>query len=141
VGPFAVFDCVSREISAKPEQQLEDLMKRLRNHLIGVDQGDVPLFSDFEDGGEMWTGTGPRERRKAVKFSSVYRHPPAVQVGLSLSDMDSAHNTRAEVKAEKITEKGFDLVFRTWGDTRIARVRMSWLAIGELAYEDDWLVD
>ncbi|MCW8843757.1 MAG: H-type lectin domain-containing protein [Rhodobacteraceae bacterium] len=116
-------------------------MKRLRNHLIGVDQGDVPLFSDFEDGGEMWTGTGPRERRKSVSFSEAFRHVPAVQVGLSLSDMDSAHNTRAEVKAENITETGFELVFRTWGDTRIARVRMSWFAIGELHHADDWQID
>ncbi len=116
-------------------------MKRLRNHLIGVEQGDVPLFSDFEDGGEMWTGTGPRERRKSVSFSEKFRHPPAVQVALSLSDMDSAHNTRAEVKAEHITEAGFDLVFRTWGDTRIARVRMSWFAIGELHHADDWQIE
>lgn len=116
-------------------------MKRLRNHLIGVDQGDVPLFSDFEDGGEMWTGKGPRERRRTVAFSEGFRSPPTVQVGLSLSDMDSAHNTRAEIKAENITETRFDLVFRTWGDTRIARVRMNWFAIGELHHADDWQID
>lgn len=116
-------------------------MKRLRNHLIGVDQGDVSLFSDFEDGGEMWTGTGPRERRKRVRFSEPFRSPPAVHVGLSLSDMDSAHNTRAEVSAEKIGPKSCELVFRTWGDSRVARVRLTWLAIGELANDDDWVVD
>ncbi|SHI63372.1 H-type lectin domain-containing protein [Shimia gijangensis] len=113
-------------------------MKRLKNHLIGIDQGDVLLFSDFEDGGEMWTGKGPRERRKKVRFKETYLKPPTVQVGLSLSDMDSAHNTRVEVTAERITRHTFDLVFRTWGDSRVARVRMNWMAIGELSSDDDW---
>lgn len=116
-------------------------MKRLRNHLIGVDQGDVPLFADFEDGGMMWTGTGPRERRRTVTFAEAYRSPPAVHVGLSLTDMDSGPHQRAEATAENIGTRGFELVFRTWGDSRVARVRMSWLAIGELGYADDWVVD
>lgn len=116
-------------------------MKRLRSHLIGVDQGDMPLFSDFEDGGEMWTGTGPRERRKRVRYATAFRSPPAVQVSLSMADMDSGPHLRAEVKAEKIGAKTFELVFRTWGDSRIARVRLSWIAIGELSDDDDWDVD
>jgi hypothetical protein len=33
------------------------------------------------------------------------------------------------------------IVFRTWGDTRVARVRADWLAIGEVRGEDDWQVD
>ncbi|TKZ21023.1 hypothetical protein FAP39_07865 [Shimia litoralis] len=116
-------------------------MKRLQNHLIGVEQGDVPLFADFEDGGEMWTGTGPRERRKKIKFSEEFKTPPSIQVGLSLSDMDSGPHHRAEVTAENVGRRGFDLVFRTWGDSRVARVRMSWFAIGELAHDDDWAVE
>ncbi|WP_372884073.1 H-type lectin domain-containing protein [Shimia sp.] len=116
-------------------------MKRLRNHLIGVDQGDVSLFADFEDGGEMWTGTGPRERRKKVTFSEAYRAAPAVHVSVALSDMDSGPHQRAEAKAENIGHDGFELVFRTWGDSRVARIRLSWLAVGELPYADDWQVD
>lgn len=116
-------------------------MRRLRNHYVGVDQGDETLFSDFETDGEMWTGDGPRERRKLVKFSGRYRTPPSVQVALSLWDMDAEHNIRAEVVAEEVTNLGFHLVFRTWGDSRVARVRMSWLAIGELSHADDWAID
>lgn len=115
-------------------------MKRIRNSYVGVDQGDVALFSDFEENGQMWTGDGPRERRKLVKFRSKYRVPPAVHVSLSLWDMDSGPNIRSEVVAEEITNHGFQLVFRTWGDSRVARVRMSWMAIGELAYADDWVI-
>jgi len=113
-------------------------MKRLRNYMIGVDQGDPVLFSDFEDGGEMWTGRGGRERRRRINFSETYRHPPAVQTSISLWDMDATTVIRADVTAETVTETGFDLVFRTWGDTRVARARVAWLAIGELSDPEDW---
>ncbi|MBV2359075.1 H-type lectin domain-containing protein [Thalassococcus sp. CAU 1522] len=113
-------------------------MKKFVGSLIGVDQGNEEVFSDFASGGEMWTGSGARERRKVVTFSEPFRTVPSVQVALSLWDMDQGANVRADVTADKITETGFDLVFRTWSDTRVARVRMSWLAIGEVASEDDW---
>lgn len=113
-------------------------MKRLQNSLVGLEQGDVVLFSDFEDGGEMWTGTGPRERRRAVQFSEAFRDAPMVHTSISLWDVDTKSPVRVEVTAENITPRGFDIVFRTWLDTRIARLRVAWMAIGELPHEDDW---
>lgn len=115
-------------------------MKKLRNYLIGVDEGQHILFSDFEDGGEMWAGSGAREKRVSVKFSEVYRSAPTVQVSLAMWDMDQKTNARADLSAENITEHGFDLVFRTWGDTRVARIRAKWLSIGEVYHEDDWQI-
>ncbi len=113
-------------------------MKKLRSHLIGVDSGDVVLFSDYENGGDMCTGEGQRERRKQITFSEAFKTPPSVQVSLSLWDVDAATVMRADIAADKVTEAGFDMVFRTWGDTRVARVRMAWSAIGELSEDDDW---
>jgi hypothetical protein len=52
--------------------------------------------------------------------------------------MDQGANVRADILADKVTTTGFDLVFRTWSDTRVARVRMNWMAIGEVRSEDDW---
>ena len=113
-------------------------MKRIRNHLIGIDQGDINLFSDFQDGGDMWTGVGPRERRRKVTFSTPFRDPPAVQTSVSLWDVDTAPHMRADVSAENITADSCEIVFRTWGDSRVARIRVAWMAIGELPHEDDW---
>lgn len=113
-------------------------MKKLTGSRIGIDQGDEEVFSEFATGGSMWTGDGSRERRKAVRFSEPFRTPPSVQVALSLWDIDQRANVRADVSAEDITREGFDLVFRTWADTKVARVRMNWLAIGEIKSEDDW---
>ena len=44
----------------------------------------------------------------------------------------------ADLQAENITNTGFDLVFRTWEETQVARVRASWQAVGELSNEDTW---
>jgi hypothetical protein len=113
-------------------------MKRLSSHLVGISQGEKVLFSDFEDGGPMWTKTGSRLHREHVTFPDAYRSPPVVQVSLAMWDMDQKSNQRADITAENVTAKGFDIVFRTWGDTRVARVRAAWMAIGELHESEEW---
>ncbi|WP_342354303.1 H-type lectin domain-containing protein [Thalassovita gelatinovora] len=106
--------------------------------MTGIDQGDVVLFTDFEDGGEMWTGAGNRERRQKVTFSEPFKSAPAVTCSVSLWDVDYSTNIRSDVYAQEITEKDFDIVFNTWDNTRIARIRVSWMAIGELRDDDEW---
>ncbi|SDK47147.1 H-type lectin domain-containing protein [Aliiruegeria lutimaris] len=113
-------------------------MKRLQNHLIGVEQGETLLFSDFQNNGPMWADEGERCVIRQVRFSEPYRKAPNVQVALSMWDIHSDRNSRIEIAAEAITAEGFELVFRTWGDTQVARARANWLAIGELPHEDDW---
>lgn len=113
-------------------------MQRLRGGLVGVDGGTLELFSDFEDGGEMWTGRGQRERQRHLKFGEPFRRPPQVQLSISLWDMDASTVLRADLSAESVTEEGFNVVFRTWGDSRIARVNVTWMAVGEIADLDDW---
>lgn len=113
-------------------------MKRLRNHLIGIDQGNTVIFSDFEHGGDMWTGKGPRDRRKDITFSEPFRSTPIVQVAITMWDVDNKTPLRADASAEEISTEGFQLVFRTWGDTRVARVRIGWTAMGELHQAGDW---
>ncbi len=108
---------------------------------IGVQQGQRVLFSDFADGGPMWTGSGTRESRFVVTFKEPFASEPAVMVGLSMWDMDAQTNARVDITAEHVTRGGFHLVFRTWGDTRVARVRADWTAIGPARGEDDWDVD
>lgn len=113
-------------------------MKRLTTASIGIVQGSRVLFSDYADGGQMWTGQGDRESRHVISFKEPFSAVPSVMVGISMWDTDHAHNARADLTAEKITAKGFHLVFRTWGDTRVARIRADWTAIGPVKDEDDW---
>lgn len=113
-------------------------MKKIRSHTVGIDSGDVLLFKDYEDGGEMWTGQGQRERRKTIKFAEPFKSAPTVQLSPSLWDIDTTGAMRADVAAKNVTKVGFDMVFRTWGDTRVARMRIAWTAIGEMSELDDW---
>lgn len=114
------------------------VMRKIEARTIGIDQGKALLFSDFEVGGEMWTGQGTRMRRTPVRFSEKYRNEPSVQVQIDMWDMDVRSNQRAEIRAENISREGFDIVFKTWGDTKVARVAASWTAMGPVSHEDDW---
>lgn len=115
-------------------------MRRIRTHRLGVDQGSMVLFSDFQHDGEMWTGDGEREARETVRFSEPFATIPAVKVGMSMWDADHTVNQRMEITADKVTCEGFEMVFRTWADSRIARVRADWIALGEVSDDDDWEV-
>jgi len=112
-------------------------MKRFSG-LIGIEQGSRILFSDFVDDGAMWTGTGPREVRQNQIFKEAFMQPPMVTVGISMWDIDHNANSRIDISAENISARGFVIVFRTWADTRIARIRADWMAIGKASDEDDW---
>jgi hypothetical protein len=116
-------------------------MKRIPPGSVGIAQGSRILFSDFADGGVMWTGEGDRESRHIVAFKEPFRTPPAVHVSVSMWDTDHQTNARADLSAENITEAEFHLVFKTWGDTRVARIRVDWMAIGQVPDEDDWEID
>jgi H-type lectin domain len=105
---------------------------------VSVEQGSRVLFSDFAHDGAMWTGSGPREVRHQQAFKDAFLAPPAVTVGISMWDIDHKTNSRVDISAENVTAGGFEIVFRTWGDTRVARIRADWMAIGQMRDEDVW---
>lgn len=113
-------------------------MKRLKTHLTAIDQGSEVMFSDFEDNGPMWVEPGPREARLSIRFDEPFASAPVVHVSLSMWDTAGEVNQRADLRAEAVTETGFDLVFRTWGDSKVARVRGDWMAIGEVHDDEEW---
>lgn len=113
-------------------------MQKFDGRIVGVTQGSSLLFSDFADDGPMWAGAGPRESRHPVRFDQAFTAPPAVIVGIAMWDMDRETNIRAHIAAENVTAEGFEIVFRTWGDTRVARIRADWTAIGALPDDDLW---
>lgn len=113
-------------------------MKRFHTGHFGVEQGQEVLFSDVEHDGPMWTGKGQRETRVTVLFAQPFQGQPSVFLAPDMWDFDSKTNQRADLRAERISETGFEIVFRTWADTRVARLRVSWLALGAAAADEDW---
>jgi hypothetical protein len=116
-------------------------MRRIRSHLVGVAQGEVALFSDFESDGPMWKGEGQRRVRHVVTFDEAFVEPPVVRVWLTMWDIANSATSRADIATSDIRRESFAIAFTTWGDTRIARARAGWLAIGPLRSDDDWEVD
>ena len=114
-------------------------MRKLKSAFVGVDQGSVHLFSDYDTDGPMWARSGEREVAKRIMFSELFARPPAVTVQIALLDSHSDHFLLMSFAATDVTCAGFTLVFKTWSDTRLAQVKMSWQAIGELPQDDDWL--
>lgn len=106
--------------------------------VIGIEQGSRILFSDFAHDGAMWTGSGPREVRHPQPFKDEFLDPPVITVSISMWDIDHKVNSRVDISAENVTTTGFEIVFRTWGDSRIARIRADWLAIGRAKDDDAW---
>ncbi len=108
---------------------------------LAIQQGSQNLFSDFADDGMMWTGQGEREIRRLVTFTDRFSAAPAVMVSISMWDIDHKYNARADISADTISQADFQIVFRTWGDSRIARIRAEWTAIGAVTDEDSWDVE
>ena len=113
-------------------------MKRISDAAVGVQTGMALMFSAFEDGSEMWTGEGPRVVVQHVSFDERFLQPLAVHVSISMWDMEGSANQRADIQAVNVRNEGFDIQFRTWGDTRVARIRASWMAVGGVPYHDNW---
>jgi len=105
---------------------------------LAVQQGDTLVFSDFETGGDMWTGEGDRERRVDVRFDQRFRRPPLVNIAIKMIDADQGANLRYDLILENVTQRGFEVRMKTWGDTKIARASVNWTAIGPSFYDGDW---
>ncbi|MFQ6553996.1 H-type lectin domain-containing protein [Aestuariibius insulae] len=117
-------------------------MSHILVHPIGVDQGEEILFSHFEKDGKMWTEKGQRQVKRYIKFSEQFNDPPVVQAHIVMWDISSTANSRVDLVTENVTKSGFDVLFKTWGNTQIARVRIGWIAIGSLSdHEQEALYD
>ncbi|MFN4101116.1 MAG: H-type lectin domain-containing protein [Pararhodobacter sp.] len=115
-------------------------MFRFSSSEIGIIQGVVQLVSDFDTNGPLWTADGDRSVRRHVIFPERFLTSPAVQVAIVMWDIDGSTNQRGDLSVANVTPAGFEMIFKTWGDSRIARMRVQWTAIGALPDDDDFVL-
>lgn len=72
----------------------------------------------------------PRNFIFDVVFDSPFSTVPVVHLGLTGFDMDRRESSRLTLKAENVTEFGFQAVISTWDASRVFSVEFNWLAIG-----------
>jgi hypothetical protein len=88
------------------------------------------LTPDWPLGESLAISEGARTFCVDVVFDSPFSSPPVVHLGLTGFDIDQRDSARLTVKAENITDYGFQAVISTWAATRVYAVEMDWLAIG-----------
>ena len=89
------------------------------------------LFNHVEKNGPMWYSDGDREVRVIVRFTQPFQRPPHIIIGITGMDSSKGQNLRFSLNADNISTQKFELVFKTWADTKIARANVNWTAIGQ----------
>lgn len=91
----------------------------------------------FDDSRPGWTLLDPPEPegsrrvfRGRVEFERSFAAFPVVQIGVTGFDVDNGANARLNVAVVGVDVQGFDVELRTWWDSRLWSVDLSWLAIG-----------
>jgi hypothetical protein len=93
--------------------------------------------SRFDASQPGWTLLGPglesggfRTITGQIAFDRAFAVPPVVHVGIVGFDIDHRDNARLQVGIVDIDEHGFGVQLRTWWNTRLWSVDLSWMAIG-----------
>ena len=96
-------------------------------------QGGNVYYGSYENGAQwgLNVGSGERKFTPHIDFKDPYVIPPNVVVSLTGIDGDKNSNTRLTVTPVNVTEKGFDIEYKTWSSTLITSVWASWTAFGE----------
>ena len=71
-----------------------------------------------------------RTVRSRVSFERPFAGSPVVQIGITGIDIDNSANARLSVDIVSIDDTGFDIELRTWLNSRLWSVNLSWIAIG-----------
>ncbi len=104
-----------------------------------VQQGEELIFSHYEDSGPMWSGDGQRQVSYHIEFDRPFIGNPIVQLSITLMDVQTDPLIRYDISATEITSDGFSILFQTWADSRFARVRVGWIAIGQSIRDEYWV--
>ncbi|KAF2070020.1 hypothetical protein CYY_008664 [Polysphondylium violaceum] len=76
------------------------------------------------------TGSGKREVTVKVQFPLEFAKVPKVSLTFDQIDCcDSTNQTRIGVRADNITNKGFDCVFYTWNENKVYSLRADYVAV------------
>ena len=78
----------------------------------------------------MHCSTGFRSFKKYINFNEKYEKIPKVIVSIKGLDTNKDTNIRLYLKTENIDTSGFDLLVKTWDNTSIYGVKISWISIG-----------
>jgi H-type lectin domain-containing protein len=92
-------------------------------------QSGVLDYGPKTDGWTLGSGSGVRTYVSPdIKFNPAFTAPP--RIALALSGLDTEHTTNVRVTLEPadVEADEFNIAVRTWGDSLIYSVLVTWLA-------------
>ncbi|NLS00663.1 hypothetical protein HGP17_27865 [Rhizobium sp. P38BS-XIX] len=92
-----------------------------------IQGGKTELYSS-EEGWTLSEGNGDRSFWKRIVFDREFMHTPFVTASLSGIDASKDNNLRLVLQPHNVTPFAFDLEVRTWADTTISYVALTWMA-------------
>ena len=94
-----------------------------------IQSGGVSLGVLTAGDWNLTSGIGDREYRSAdIPFPTRFSAQPSVALSLAGLDCEHTANVRVEVYPENVQPEEFNIVVRTWHDTVIHSVVVTWIA-------------
>ena len=92
----------------------------------------INKFGTQDEGWTLSEGGDESERvfRGLIAFERPFRNAPIVHVGLVGFDISNQGAARVRVRAQNVTDSGFEIEVVSWRETQVYSVEVSWLAVG-----------
>ncbi len=94
-----------------------------------IQSGDFHANANY-DGWELHKCTNTCYYKFPKQFDTEFNSLPTVLVSLQAFDIEGNHITRVAIFPENITNSGFNIVYKNWGDSKIWMLAGNWLAYG-----------
>jgi hypothetical protein len=79
----------------------------------------------------LFEGGGNRTFRDKINFSQPFQSPPKLLVAVSGFDIQGEYRVSVDVRAERITEGGFDVRINAGNASGVWEVTINWIAVGD----------
>lgn len=120
-----IYDYEINFLKEKYKHLEEELKEQISKNNTKIQTGEC--FVEFQCNRHyMNTGTGERSFIKHINFDIEYEKIPHVMA--SINGLDGTSVLRIMVEAFNITTSGFDINIKTWCDSRIFGVKVSWIS-------------
>lgn len=128
-GVVAFVETRMDQVTAQIERLESDALVRVQSGVIVVSDAQA------EESGLARPDNGSCEIRRGlsgerVDFKEPFASTPEVLVSLTQIDQETGGNAILRIEVTAIDAGGFNYDLHTWCNTRVARVRAEWIAVG-----------
>jgi len=106
-------------------QSLETRLSDLENSVRIVDAGDF----EVDEYPALSSGKGDRSFKKDITFKPSFSERPKVYTAIAALNSACDEMTRVDVKVDNKSSSGCTIFVKTWDNSKIYHIKISWIAI------------